>query len=164
MLQKSLAHEEINLDSTVGNEMFGESSSPSFHGFSTPEMDSKSDKNTAIIGKELSENSSRKSVIEEIGNGDELVSGKEKIDAEVKSGLKRSTSSPGTSKESKKKSYLPEIGFKVKIDTGNGKGGQLYTVHYKVNKDKSDMKYCLIQENGKLVTVNLQKYKWEMME
>ena len=37
-------------------------------------------------------------------------------------------------------------------------------VHYKVNKDKSDMKYCLIQENGKLVTVNLQKYKWEMME
>ena len=44
-LSKSVANEEINLDSTVGNEMFVEVSPP-FHGYSTAEIES--DKNEKI--------------------------------------------------------------------------------------------------------------------
>ena len=163
-LSRSLHNEEINLYSTVCNEMFVEESPP-FHGYSTPEMVSdRNDKNVTQSRKDLSGNSNRKSVIEETGNSEDLVSGTDKTDPELRSGMKRSTSSPGTSKEAKKKIYFPEIGYKIKADIGNGKGEQIYTVHYKVNKDKSDMKYCLIQENGKLVTVNLKKKEWKMIE
>ena len=68
-------------------------------------------------------NTSRKSVIEETGNGDDMISvtGKEKTDPGIKS-------SPGTCQDAKKKNILPEIGFKIKVDIGNRKGVQIYTI------------------------------------
>ena len=75
-------------------------------------------------------NTSRKSVIEETGNGDDMISvtGKEKTDPGIKSSLKSFTSSPGTCQDAKKKNILPEIGFKIKVDIGNRKGVQIYTI------------------------------------
>lgn len=93
-----------------------------------------------------------------IGNTDGNVS------TTITGGVKRSSSSPGTGNVSKK-GILPEIGSKIKVKLGKKKGSEIFTVHYRsISKDKGDQNFCLIKKDGTLITLDLNKHKWEVVE
>ena len=80
-----------------------------------------------------------------------------------KSILKRVHSSPGSIEVPKKKnsSRHPSIGSKIIVDTANEQG--VFMVHSKKDPSETDFMYCLVKD-GKSVTLNLKRVKWNMID
>ena len=131
----SKSHEEvIDLNDTVGTDMFKENSSesPPFHGFSSLNEGS----------KEI-----------EFQNTNVKVQ---------KSILKRAHSNPSTVVDvSKRKNRHPPIGSKILVDTANESG--VFQVVSKRHSSESEYTYSL-SKDGKMVTLNLKRVTWEFFD